>query len=74
MSKASDAYRALTEAMDDTPPACLGNDLFTKDTPSKNDAASMSSICKTCPLFDLCRAYAQVDRPKAGFWAGKQSK
>jgi len=67
VSRASEAYDRLTTAMDDNKPACLNDDRFTDD---KTNAADVSDICKACPLYALCRDFAQIDKPKAGIWAG----
>lgn len=72
MTQSTDAYLSLMAAMDDNEPVCLGDDLFTADTVAKEDADFMATLCAACPLVTLCRAYAQLERPKAGFWAGKK--
>jgi len=72
MSAASEAYDALHRAMSTTTPACAGLDLFTSDDLTKADIAVLASICDSCELFTLCRGYASVSRPPAGFWAGKK--
>jgi hypothetical protein len=67
MTRSSEAYDPLTTAMDDLKPACLNDDRFTDDS---TNAADVSAICKACPLYTLCRDFAQIDKPKAGIWAG----
>lgn len=71
MSRASDAYESLSNAMLSQSPACAGRDEFTVDSPSHKSMEGMQTICSACPLFDLCRTYADIERPKAGYWAGK---
>ena len=72
MSRASAAFERLSLAMLETRPECLGLDLFTADDLDKADVAVCAAICDTCPLFDLCLDYADLERPKAGIWAGKR--
>lgn len=37
------------------------------------DLDDMKEICATCPLLTLCARYAQAAKPRAGFWAGRQT-
>lgn len=69
MSRAADAYARLSLAMLDTAPACQDDDRFVLDDQAPEELAP---ICRTCPLFDLCAQYAELERPKAGIWAGKK--
>lgn len=71
MSAASVAFERLSLAMLDSSPECLGIGLFTADDLSKSDVDVCAAICATCPLFDACRAYAELERPKAGVWAAR---
>jgi len=71
MSRASEAFDVLSLALVETTPACAGDDLFTVDTPTAADVETMRPLCDSCPLFDLCRQYADLERPKVGYWAGK---
>lgn len=71
MSRASDAFAALSLAMVNTEPSCIDMDGYTADTVSANDAQEFKAICDSCPLLDLCRTYADLERPKVGYWAGK---
>lgn len=63
------AYNALTIAMDGIAPACRNDARFIADD---TKAEELASICRTCPLFDLCAIYGDLERPKAGVWAGKR--
>jgi hypothetical protein len=80
MSRATDAYMRLTQVMRDTDPACKGDERFildydekgTHQTRTPGGEQSVSAICRSCPLFDLCAEYAELERPKAGVWAGKR--
>ena len=72
MSKASDAYNTLHNAMTTTIAPCSGLDLFTADDLNAADMAVLVPICETCPLFALCDAFGQAARPAAGVWAGKR--
>jgi hypothetical protein len=71
MTRASEAYDLLHTAMTTTLAPCAGIGLFTADDLSAADKAVLTPICDTCPLFDLCRDYADAARPTAGLWAGK---
>jgi hypothetical protein len=71
VSRASEAYDLLHTAMTETLAPCNGIELFTAETLSPADKAVLRPICDTCPLFDLCRTYAELARPTAGLWAGK---
>jgi hypothetical protein len=71
MSRASEAFEALSLAMTGTEPACLGIDGYTADTVPADDMQEFAAICDSCPLFELCRTYADLERPKIGYWAGK---
>lgn len=64
-------HAALIRAMEDTPPACDGLETFTRDKFMDHDETEiMRGICRECPLFDLCAAYAVAGKPSAGMWAG----
>jgi hypothetical protein len=69
MSRASEAYKKLTFAMAATDPACKNDERFMDDDTS---AEAVAFTCRSCPLFDLCATYAEIERPKAGIWAGKR--
>jgi hypothetical protein len=69
MSRATDAYVRLTQAMRDTDPACRDDDSFILDDQPEN---TLAPVCRACSLFDLCAAYAELERPKGGVWAGKR--
>jgi len=71
-SRAAEQYAALTEALTEQDPACLGNEWFTFD-PDDLDTdfrGELAKICDRCPLFDLCRAFAVAEHPAGGMWAG----
>jgi len=58
-------------AMEDEAPACDGLEAFTADRfadPEQTDL--MGSICRACPLIDLCAAFVAAEKPSAGMWAG----
>jgi len=69
VSRASDVYDVLTLAMIDTDPACKNDSRFIADD---QPAVELAPICNACPLFELCAAYGDMERPKAGVWAGKR--
>lgn len=70
--RAGVAHDRLIEAMVERTPSCEGIDLFTADIIERADAVILKSICAACDLAILCRQYAELDKPKAGFWAGKR--
>jgi hypothetical protein len=74
MTKVGDAYLALLDGMTTVDPVCKDDALFTADNHTKEDAEFMATLCNGCPLVSLCKEYARLERPKAGFWAGKQYK
>jgi hypothetical protein len=69
MSRATDAFDVLTLAMIDTDPACQDDDRFILDD---QPAESLAYLCNACPLLEACAKYADLERPKAGIWAGKR--
>lgn len=73
-SPAEAAFAALARALDDEAPGCKGDARFTLDahelTREQVNALSVR-VCAPCPLRDLCDAYGQLARPKAGVWAGQ---
>ena len=71
MSRASEAYVRLADALLDVEPMCAGVDDFTVDTPTFASTERMSALCEKCPVLELCRQYADLERPKVGYWAGK---
>lgn len=69
MSRGSETYERLTLQMLVIDPACQNDDRFIADDQPE---ATLAPICRSCPLFDLCAEYAEIERPKAGVWAGKR--
>lgn len=64
-------HAALIRAMEDTPPACDGLEMFTADKfLDPEHTQMMRGICRTCPLLKLCRAFAIAGKPAAGMWGG----
>lgn len=55
--------------MVDTDPACQDNDRFILDDQPAN---TLAYICRACALFAPCATYGELERPKAGIWAGKR--
>ncbi|WP_347756815.1 WhiB family transcriptional regulator [Agrococcus sp. ProA11] len=64
------AWSALNAALEDNAPPCDGRALFTADRLSEEERALCASICASCPVLDLCNAYAVASGPTFGFWAG----
>jgi hypothetical protein len=69
MTAASDAYQALHTAMETMSPLCRDDSRFIDDT---INPARVVELCRVCPLFAACRAYAIAARPKAGIYAGRR--
>jgi hypothetical protein len=67
----STAEADLNRALLENRPECEGLELFTAEGLKPADVAVCRDICNQCPLFDVCRAYAQHTRPEAGVWAGR---
>lgn len=65
------AHKALHEAIERTPPPCLGDARFTADEPALEELAHMARLCALCPVRSPCAEVARVDRVTAGFWAGR---
>lgn len=65
-----EAWLSLNAALQDREPECAGLDEFTVDALTDEERAWCASICASCPVLDLCDAYATASRPAAGFWAG----
>lgn len=64
-------HAALIRAMEDTPPACDGLEMFTADKfLDPEHTQMMRGICHACPLLKLCRAFAIAGKPTAGMWGG----
>ncbi|WP_407662084.1 WhiB family transcriptional regulator [Microbacterium gorillae] len=63
--------RALHDALHDSPPPCTGDTRFTHDEWSPTELTELATICHSCPVRTLCRAFADAERPTAGYWAGK---
>jgi hypothetical protein len=69
VSRASEAFKRLTDAMLTTDPACQNDKRFVLDD---EPTESLAGICHACPLLALCTEYAEIERPKGGVWAGKR--
>jgi hypothetical protein len=67
MTRASEAYNRLALAMTETDPACKDDDRYISDDVP---AAVVAPLCNVCPVLEQCRAYAQIEKPKGGIWAG----
>jgi len=73
VSRTSEAYTALTLAMEHTPAECADVDLFIADDLNAADTVALRATCDACPVLGLCDAYASVARPLAGYWAGHRA-
>lgn len=62
----------LTRAGLESRPACEGDETFIAERGEVTaaDLQRMRTVCRKCPLFDLCADYARTAKPHAGFWAG----
>lgn len=65
------AWEALNESVRDYAPPCTGLDVFTADRLSDEARAACASICASCPVADLCGAYATEAKVDSGYWAGR---
>lgn len=61
-------FAALQDALRDVTPSCDGMDAYTDDRPSEDDVTAIAGICASCPVLELCQAYAVAGRPSAGHW------
>ncbi|MEL5990732.1 WhiB family transcriptional regulator [Microbacterium phosphatis] len=67
-------YRALSEALKTEPTGCRNDDRFTSDRLEARELPELAAICATCPVLELCTAYARAARPDEGFWAGAPAR
>lgn len=69
-------WAALGEALKKTEPLCENDDryVFEREDLHPDELAFMKRQCRTCPLADLCAAYAIKARPTGGMWAGSYYK
>lgn len=67
-----EAYAQLSRALEMRAPRCNGDPRFTDDRIRPATAIELAEICATCDVALLCRKYAQLTKPKVGFWAGKR--
>jgi hypothetical protein len=70
--RARQAHDRLAHAMRDRTPACTNDPRFTADSITAADARPLKRICASCSLRIPCENYARLDRPTAGYWAGKR--
>lgn len=71
--EALDAYAALTvallEAPDGSVPCQEEPDGFTADRAEERAQAAI--LCQSCPVLDLCAAYAETAKERFGIWGGE---
>lgn len=72
MTRASDAYAHLLDAIETEAPPCRGDSRYLADQLPIEVLGELQLVCSTCPVFRLCRAYALAERPPAGVWAGER--
>lgn len=74
--RAADAWAALISGMEESRPSCRGDQRFThdRDQLTDGDLEAMEATCWRCPLRTTCLAFAVVERPSGGFWAGRYWK
>lgn len=65
-------YSALSTALAAYTPPCSEDDRYTADNIDEATQVELAAGCDLCHISDLCRAYADRTRPKAGLWAGKR--
>lgn len=71
--RGEDEYTALLAAMKRSAPACHGDDAFTSDTVAEAEIGRLASICRACPIFAECEAFAAASRPSVGVWAARKA-
>lgn len=71
--KGGPEYGELQRALRETPAPCRDVDEFTADRIDDDTARMLAGICATCPVIDLCRAYAARAHPE-GYWAGSRRR
>jgi len=64
------AWDALNAALQNYVPPCTGRALFTADHRTAEQQAACEVICGTCPIAELCAAYAAAAKADFGYWAG----
>lgn len=66
------AWADLRRALQHMTPAWEGDDRFTNDDTTDDDA--LRAMCISCPILAECRAYATYARLHriAGYWAGRR--
>lgn len=69
MSRATEAYTRLTDALAAVAVPCRQDPRFIEDGYPVDELAP---ICHDCPVIALCRDYAAIAKPKAGVWAGQR--
>ncbi|MBP3977858.1 WhiB family transcriptional regulator [Microbacterium sp. BLY] len=65
-----DEFATLLKATRDNPTGCRDVDEFTADQVTVEEQRVLAAICATCPVLELCRAYAVATKPTSGYWAG----
>lgn len=69
MPTKSEAWDILQRALDEYPPACLGDFRFISDW---YPLPELAEICGECPVFSECKEYADRARPTGGVWSGRR--
>jgi hypothetical protein len=66
-------YEQLMKATLTDNPECVDDARFLLDRDDVHDQelVYLRSICRRCPLEQLCHAYARKAKPPAGMWAGR---
>lgn len=60
-----------TQALEQGPVPCAGNDRFTADEVSDDELFALNrDYCIGCPVRRLCATYGAKAKPLAGVWAG----
>lgn len=68
--KGGPEFGELQRALRETPAPCRDVDEFTAERIDPGTARMLAGICATCPVVELCRAYAERAHPE-GYWAGQ---
>ena len=77
MQRGDAEYQALADTLREMTPPCTDDPRFLLEAheiaPAELSHLAMT-ICRPCPVRDLCAAYAASARPTAGIWAGRTFK
>lgn len=77
MQRGDAEYQALADALREITPPCTDDPRFLLEAHeiARDELAYLrETVCRPCPVRELCAAYAGSARPTAGIWAGRTFK